>query len=277
MTINPLSTVEPWDLVTDGYTRELIPVFQKWTRDSLEQVPLNRTDSVIDIACGPGTVSLLVAPIVNQVMALDFSEEMINALRKQIDGSGITNIHAQVCDCQALPFEDEQFDAAFSQFGLMFFPDRMKGFAEAYRVLKPGGRISVSSWAPVAQSEAMTTMLEALEAGFKQYLPSAKDNRNIVKGLDDPDTFIDELQQSGFENVAIREVAHSFAADTPARFWKRMAASSAPITLMRSRISETEWREGEDRAIKCVADKLAGKEKLYSTAYLACASKPKNG
>ena len=125
MTVNPLSTVEPWDLVTDGYVQELIPVFQKWTRDSLKQVPLKSTDAVIDIACGPGTVSLLVAPMVNNVTALDFSEEMINALRGQIDRSGITNIDARNCDCQALPFEDEQFDAAFSQFGLMFFPDRM--------------------------------------------------------------------------------------------------------------------------------------------------------
>ena len=274
MTQNPLATVEPWDLVAAGYTRALVPVFQKWARDTFEQVSLHSDDRVLDIACGPGTVSLLAASLAKDVVALDFSENMIAALRDEIGRRGISNIVADVCDCQSLPLTDNQFDAVFSQFGLMFFPNRIKGFTEAFRVLKPGGRISVVSWAPVEQSESMSMMIGALEAGFAAHMATPQTNRNIVKGLDDRETFLGEMARAGFESVEIREVAHSFQADAPQQFWESMADSSAPIVLMRSRISEGAWREGEARAIEYISQQLSGKDRLYSAAYLACGRKP---
>ena len=68
------------------------------------------------------------------------------------------------------PLAGATFDAAFSLFGLMFFPDRKQGFAEIYRTLKPGGSIAITSWAPVDQSPAMQTMFGALRA-IKPDLP----------------------------------------------------------------------------------------------------------
>ena len=271
---NPLSDVKPWDLVTDGYARVLVPIFQKWTQDAFMQVPLKPTDHILDMACGPGTVSLLAAPLVKHVTALDFSSRMIAILNEKIAVSGIDNIHTEQCDCQALPMEDDRFDAVFSQFGLMFFPDRIRGFKEAFRVLKPGGRISVSSWAPVAQSEAMTLMIDALHAGFEAHLPPAENNRNIVRGLDDKHTFINELKTTGFEAIEISEVSHSFPVKEPRQFWVDMATGSAPMTLMKSRLTKAEWKTGENRAIEFIQSRIAGKEKMYSTAYLACAQKP---
>jgi ubiquinone/menaquinone biosynthesis C-methylase UbiE len=235
---------------------------------------LKPTDHILDIACGPGTVSLLAAPLVKRVTALDFSTEMIARLRERIAASGIENIETGQCDCQSLPIGDNQFDAVFSQFGLMFFPDRNRGFREAFRVLKPGGRISVCSWAPVAQSEAMTLMIDALRTGFSAHMPPTSDNRDIVRGLDDRTTFMNELHDAGFEAIEIAEVAHSFPVYEPHQFWDDMVSSSAPIMLMKSRLTEQEWLSGEKRAIELLMGRIEEKEKLYSTAYLACAQKP---
>jgi ubiquinone/menaquinone biosynthesis C-methylase UbiE len=52
-------------------------------------------------------------------------------------------------DGQNLLFPDTEFDFAFSMFGLMLFPDRCKGMAEMFRVLKPGGRCAISTWTPI--------------------------------------------------------------------------------------------------------------------------------
>ncbi|MBN2528317.1 MAG: methyltransferase domain-containing protein [Deltaproteobacteria bacterium] len=274
MSQNPLSTVEPWDLVSEGYIQELAPVFKKWAADSVKGIPLSSDDEVIDVACGPGTVSLMVAPLVKQVVALDFSQKMISALQQQKSLLNVENLETHLCDCQALPLESNRFDAAFSQFGLMFFSNRKKGFGEIFRVLKPGGNISVSSWAPIQQSTAMTTMLDALEAGFKSKMASPKESRNIVKGLDDKETFVTELEGAGFTDIRIEEVTHRFPSATPAEYWQSAVTSSAPIALMRANMSEAEWAEGEQRAIDCIALHLEEKKEFHSTAYLAFARKP---
>lgn len=279
MSKNPLSTVEPWDLVTPGYVKELIPVFQKWTQDTIEKialhsVALNSNDRVLDVACGPGTVTTMVAPLVKRVVALDFSPKMVHALRKIILSRGLKNVEAAICDCQCLAQPDNTFDVFISQFGLMFFSNRNKAFSEAFRVLKPLGRIAVSSWAPVTQSEAMTLMLSALGVAFPEQFGASKESRNIVKGLDDKDTFFAELTSAGFENINIDPIAHSFDVTGPEPFWSSMVESSAPIVLMKSKMTQEAWQAAAQKAIDYITTHLNGRTKLSSTAYIATAIKP---
>jgi len=56
-------------------------------------------------------------------------------------------------DGQALPFEDGSFDAVACQFGVMFFPDKVQGYREARRVLKPGGRYIFNVWDRISENE----------------------------------------------------------------------------------------------------------------------------
>src|SRR5690606_24130990 len=111
---------------------------EAFAADALALAELNPQDTLVDVAAGPGSLALQAAGQVARVDALDFSTEMLNLLRQRT--RSIANIHAIEGDGQALPYDNEQFDAAFSLFGLMFFPDRARGFSELYRVLKPGGR-----------------------------------------------------------------------------------------------------------------------------------------
>ena len=91
---------------------------------------------IVDVACGPGTLSVLAAQAGHQLDALDFSRPMITKLTERMMALGVRAIKSHVGDGQALPFPDGTFDAGFSMFGLMFFPDRAKGFAELRRVLR---------------------------------------------------------------------------------------------------------------------------------------------
>lgn len=69
-------------------------------------------------------------------------------------------VFTYVMDGQKL--ENDRFDAAFSMFGLMFFPDKVRGLKEIHRVLKPKGKIAVSSWAPISNSILMQCLFGAL-------------------------------------------------------------------------------------------------------------------
>jgi SAM-dependent methyltransferase len=207
--------------------------------------------------------------MVKHVEALDFSPAMIAQLAGAISESGIDNITAKVCDCSNLPYPDGTFTLAFSQFGLMFFPRRQAGFNEMFRVLCPGGRVAVYSWAPVSESPAMRVMLGALHEGFPETRPEPNDDSTIVSGLDDPETFFTEMSRAGFRKICIERISHDFPFHGPRRFWESMARGSAPVTLMKSRTDPAEWKEKTAVAVQWLAANIeAETTRLHSTAFI---------
>jgi ubiquinone/menaquinone biosynthesis C-methylase UbiE len=274
---NLLSTAEPWDLVADGYEEMVKPVFEKWARDSVERMALKATDTVLDVACGPGTVALLVAPMVKSVTALDFSSAMIAKLNAAMAANGITNVTARTTDCTALDYPNNSFDAAFSQFGLMFFPNRPAGFDEIFRVLNPGGRAAIYSWAPLSDSPAMNAMIGALNEAFPETRPDPdKAEETIVTGLDDPAVFEKEMADAGFRNVTIEAIRHHFPVKSPRLYWEGMVRGSAPVTMMQQRTIPAVWAEKSAIAIGWLERRLEPDcRALHSTAYLGIGTKPR--
>jgi ubiquinone/menaquinone biosynthesis C-methylase UbiE len=199
------------------------------------------------------------------VHGIDFSESMLAVFKKKIEQAGHGHIELHCGDAQALPYADETFDAAFSLFGLMFFPDRKRGFAEIHRTLKPGGSIAVTSWAPVDQSPAMQMMFGALRA-IKPDLPSPQ---RAIGTLENPDVFRQEMQDAGFRNVEIRIITKPFPVSTLAEFWESMVKGSAPIQMLKKSMGEAAWREKEILALDYLKEKLPSlPTELTSDAWL---------
>jgi ubiquinone/menaquinone biosynthesis C-methylase UbiE len=232
MSQNPLSASEPWNLVADGYAETTMLVFEQFADEAIAASKLKPNSTVLDVACGPGTLALRLAHHAAQVHGIDFSEAMLAVFRNKIEQAGHRNIALHCGDAQTLPYADATFDAAFSLFGLMFFPDRKRGFAEIYRTLKPGGSIAITSWAPVDQSPAMQTMFGALRA-IKPDLPQPQ---RSVTTLENPERFKQEMEEAGFRNIEIRSVTEAFPVGTPAEFWDNMVKGSAPIQMMKKSI-----------------------------------------
>src|SRR5206468_2894032 len=91
-----------------------------YSEEALRLAELSPAARVADVACGPGTLSLMAAPRAAEVWALDFSKKMLANFRRRIEIDKINNIRVFHGDGQALPFPDGYFEAAFSMFGLMF-------------------------------------------------------------------------------------------------------------------------------------------------------------
>ena len=157
---SPLAEPGAWNLVAGGYASQTVPLFEKYAAHALERAQLAPQSYVLDVATGPGTLALLAARKGHRVTALDFAADMIAKLRDRAGGLALEAIEG---DGQNLPFADQTFEAGFSMFGLMFFPDRARGFAELRRVLRPGGRALVSSWTPVETVPAMRVMFGAMQ------------------------------------------------------------------------------------------------------------------
>ena len=233
---SPLATPEPWDLVAADYTAEALPYFELFAREALRLAALPPAARIVDVAAGPGTLSLLAAASGARVSAIDISEGMVAEFRARAAAAGLAGaIDIRLGDGQALPFESAAYDGAFSMFGLMFFPDRSAGLREMRRVLRPGARAIVSSWVP-------------FDGPFGELLKSA---REVIPGLPlgggrpplgDPDEIRDELAAAGFGGVTVETVREQLTAPSFDAFWSSMERTNAPLVLLKHRLGPR-WTE----------------------------------
>jgi len=232
---SPLATPEPWSLVADAYTAELLPQFELFARDALQLAALPQSPRIVDVATGPGTLALIAAKDHGaQVSAIDFSPAMIANLQQRAEQARLPGIDARMGDGQALPFADDTYDGAFSMFGLMFFPDRGAGFRELRRVLRPGRRAVVSSWAPLDGAFALVM------DGIRAMLPDLPFGDG--KGpLSDPDEFTGEMTAAGFRDAAVHRVTHPLTVPSLLEFWGVVQRTTAPVVLLRRKLGEERW------------------------------------
>lgn len=130
-----------WQLsgtIAERYEEFLVPViFVPWARNLLARAALIPDMKLLDLACGTGIVARMASASGVTATGGDINAAMLAVAEKHADGAKLSFCHA---DAQALPFDDQSFDAVICQQGLQFFPDRRASAMECLRVLKPGGR-----------------------------------------------------------------------------------------------------------------------------------------
>jgi len=113
----------------------------------VEAVGVGPGDDVLDVACGTGNAAIRAAQAGGTVVGIDLTPELFDAGRRLAADAGVEIdwVHG---DAEDLPFEDESFDVVISTFGCMFAPRHEVTAHELARVLRPGGRLGVTSWTP---------------------------------------------------------------------------------------------------------------------------------
>lgn len=100
---------------------------------------------VLDVACGSGNTAMAAARRGCRVSGLDLYDKLIDRAKMRAQAEGF-DIDYRVGNAEQLPYEDGEFDAVISTFGVMFAPDQEKAASELLRVCKPGGVIGTSNW-----------------------------------------------------------------------------------------------------------------------------------
>jgi len=138
-------------------------LFAQWGGPVLQAAQVGPGQQVLDVACGTGILARTAVPFVQsngRIVGLDVNEGMLSVAKKKT--SAVEWQHGQA---EALPFDDEMFDAVVSQFGLMFFANRRQALAEMVRVLKGNGRLAIAVWDSLENTPgyaAVVTLLERL-------------------------------------------------------------------------------------------------------------------
>jgi len=122
-------------------------IFVDYAADMAEHVAPLKPTRVLETAAGTGIVTRALRDRLHSgshVTATDLNADMLEIAKRKFRAGEAVSF--QPADALALPFADESFDAMVCQFGVMFYPDKDKGYREALRVLAPGGRYFFSIW-----------------------------------------------------------------------------------------------------------------------------------
>lgn len=261
---SPLSESAPWDHVAPRYNDTSRHFLRLFVECGLQQLDLRPQMRALDIACGPGTAALLLAPQVHEVVAADFSPQMLEFLRQNLQAEQVGNVAVLHADGQDLPLWNGEFDVAVSFFGLMFFPDRQRGFAELHRVLAPGGQAVVSSWAPLAQSSALVALFAAMaNADPSRTLPPPDPT-----SLENPEVLAAELVAAGFVDVRVEPCRQMLEVTDVAEFWRGMVDGNAMLQWVKGRTDPALWLEREQLALAWLRQNLAVPAQVDSLAWL---------
>ena len=136
------------------YEQYLVPlIFDPYAKDLTHRVAGLAPSAILEIAAGTGVVTRHMAaqlPDYVSIVATDLNQPMLDHAMSIGTSRSVTWRQA---DAMQLPFEDGIFDAVVCQFGAMFFPDKAAAFAEARRVLRPGGTFLFNVWDRIEDNE----------------------------------------------------------------------------------------------------------------------------
>jgi len=138
-----------WDLASDTYDGGWVPLLTRHAAACVEKLALVTGERVVDVATGPGTAALLAAERVGPegaVVGTDIAEKMVRLAESRAAARGLNQMSFRRADMESPVLEAGAFDAAVCAFGLMFAADAGAAIRELYRVLRPGGRLSVVVW-----------------------------------------------------------------------------------------------------------------------------------
>lgn len=196
------------------YETHLVPlIFEPYAADLRERIKSRRVAWLLEIAAGTGVVTRALAAALDpsaSIVATDLNQAMLD---EAATVGTVRPVDWRQADAMALPFRDGEFDTVVCQFGAMFFPDKAKAFAEARRVLQPGGMLIFSVWDRISENEFADSVTTALESVFPMDPPRFL--ARTPHGYHDLRTIERDLHAAGFQRppqivtVAARSRAQS--------------------------------------------------------------------
>jgi ubiquinone/menaquinone biosynthesis C-methylase UbiE len=145
------------------YERHSVPRFGlMWARDLVDLVPPATGERALDVACGTGAVTRLLAERVapaGRAVGFDIDAAMLAVARTVVTNPTVAWVKGEAL---RLPFDDGVFDLVFCQQGLQFVQDRLRALREMRRVMRSGGRLGVSCWRSAEDSPPYAAIQRAL-------------------------------------------------------------------------------------------------------------------
>ena len=219
-----------WDKIAPGYDEFVTATHMELGNDGLRRAELRPGMRFLDVAAGSGALSIPAARLGAQVLATDQSPVMLERLSARARQEGL-NVETRVMDGHALELDDDSFDMAGSQFGVMLFPDMPKGIREMARVVRPGGRVLMIVFGDPHEIEFFGYFVRAIHSVRRDFDGPPMDPPPLPFQLQDPERLRRELTIAGLKDVKVETTTETMEFQTGKELWDWLVSSN-PIAEM---------------------------------------------
>ena len=220
--------------VPENYDRYLVPlIFEVYADDLASRLNVAEGGAVLETAAGTGVVTRKLRarlPASVALMATDLNDAMLDVARASLGDAG--GVEIRIADATDLPFPDAAFNAVVCQFGVMFFPDKQRGYAEAARVLKPGGAFLFNVWDSLAHNALVRVTHECVAALCPDDPPPFL---ALPFGYHDVEEITRGLRAAGFDDIEKAVLSRQSRAESAADVARGFAAGSPLLAELEAR------------------------------------------
>jgi len=207
-----------YNAAADCFDHPVGSFWHRFGRRTVERLGLRPGESVLDVCCGSGGSALPAAEAVGpegKVIAVDLAERLVALGEAKARTKGLGNIEFKTGDMLTLGYNDASFDTVICVFGIFFVPDMAAAAKELWRMVKPKGRLAVTTWGP--------ELFEPANAAFWQAIgeerPDLSRGFNPWERISTPAGLRAMLGEAGIFDVEIVAEAGSHPIASPEDWW----------------------------------------------------------
>jgi ubiquinone/menaquinone biosynthesis C-methylase UbiE len=242
-----------YNAASDFFDNESLSFWNKYGTATVERLHLKNGMTVLDVACGSGASALPAAITVGEsgnVIAVDIADNLLKLGRTKAIKLGLHNIEFLFGDMTGLNYEDECFDAIICVFGIFFVPDMDLLLKEFWRLLKPKGKLAVTTWGP----DLFAPVYNIWRNEIKKERPDLYASFNPWDRITDIQSVISFFNSAGIENVDVVAENGFHLLHTPEDWWTIVMGSGFRWTVdqlgtdasLRVKNQNIEWIKSND-------------------------------
>lgn len=244
---SPHDARDAWDKIAGGYD-EFVTRTHSWLADEgLRRIGLGPGMRFLDVAAGSGALSIPAARLGARVLATDISPAMLHKLQARAQREGL-DLETRVMDGHALELEDNTFDAAGSQFGVMLFPDMPRGLSELARVTKPGGKVLMTVFGAPQKVEFFGFLVHALQTVVPTFTGPPMDPPPLPFQLRDPETFRHALASANLHDISVETITERLEFRSGQELWNWLTNSNPIVETVLAELHLDEAQRAATRA-----------------------------
>jgi ubiquinone/menaquinone biosynthesis C-methylase UbiE len=191
-----------YNAAADHFDDGPLAFWDRYGRRTVERLSLAPGSSVLDVGCGSGASAIPAAINVGpqgRVIAIDLADRLLAIARSKSLAQNLHNVDFKRADMTALAYPDASFDAVVSVFSIFFVTDMVAQVRELWRVLRPGGKLAITTWGPRMFEPGSQAFWLAVKASRPDLVATVSPWERLTR----PDAVRQLLSESGIEGAEV--------------------------------------------------------------------------